>query len=109
MPRRRRGAPSLPRRPALTSSLLGVAGFCPTVRRTHKLASRVNQALDKEVVSLTKSVDPDVRRRAVSYLYTKDTKSTFEIENERPSPQREELSLPPWRAPPSSTFRTRPP
>jgi Fic family protein len=71
-------------------NLLGVVGFSPTIRRTQKLASRVNQALDKEVASLTKSVDSDVLRRAVSYLYTKETKSTFEIENEHPSPQREE-------------------
>ena len=71
-------------------NLLGVSGFAPTVRRTQKLLGRVNQALDKEVTSLTKAVDPAVLRRAVSYLYTKETKSTFEIENEQPSPQREE-------------------
>jgi len=35
-------------------------------------------------------VNPDILRRAVSYLYTKETKSTFEIENEHPSPQRQE-------------------
>jgi Fic family protein len=84
------GAARTSSRHRVRDNLLGVAGFCPCVRRTQKLASRVNQALDREVATLTKSVDPDVLRRAVSYLYTKETKSTFEIENERPSPQREE-------------------
>src|SRR5262249_16506597 len=71
-------------------NLLGVPGFSPTVRRTQKLVSRMNQALDKEVASLTKAVDPDILRRAIGYLYTKETKSTFEIENENRSPQRQE-------------------
>lgn len=84
------GAGKTSGRHRVRDNLLGVTGFSPTVRRTQKLASRVKEALNKEVVSLTKSFDPDVLRRAVSYLYTKETKSTFEIENERPSPQREE-------------------
>ena len=71
-------------------NLLGVPGFSPTVRRTQKLTARMSEALDKQVASLTKAVDPDVLRRAIRYLYTRETKSTFEIENEHPSPQREE-------------------
>ena len=71
-------------------NLLGVPGYSPTVRRTQKLIGRMNQELDEEVASLTKAVDPDILRRAISYLYTKETKSTFEIENEHPSPQRQE-------------------
>ena len=71
-------------------NMLGVPGFSPTVRRSQKLMGRIHQALDKEVATLTKAVDPDILRRAISYLYTKETKSTFEIENERLSPQRQE-------------------
>jgi hypothetical protein len=71
-------------------NLLGVPGFSPTVRRTQKLTSRINEELNKEVVSLTKAVEPHILRRATSYLYTKETKSTFEIENEHPSPRRQE-------------------
>jgi hypothetical protein len=71
-------------------NLLGVPGFSPTVRRTRKLTGRIEQELDKEVASLTQAVAPDILRRAIGYLYTKETKSTFEIENEHPSPQRQE-------------------
>ena len=71
-------------------NLLGVPGFSPTVRRTRKLTGRIDQELNKEVASLTKAVAPDILRRAIGYLYTKETRSTFEIENEHPSPQRQE-------------------
>ena len=71
-------------------NLLGVPGFSPTVRRTRKLTGRIDQELNKKVESLTKAVAPEILRRAISYLYTKETKSTFEIENEHPSPQRQE-------------------
>ena len=84
------GIPKVSSRHRIRDNLLGVPGFSPTVRRTQKLVGRMNQALDKEVASLTKAVDPDILRRAISYLYTKETRSTFEIENEHPSPQRQE-------------------
>ena len=84
------GARKTSSRHRVWDNLLGVPGFSPTVRRTQKLIGRMHQALDKEVASLTKAVDPDILRRAISYLYTKETKSTFEIENEHPSPQRQE-------------------
>jgi hypothetical protein len=74
----------------LYDNLVGIPGFCLTVRRTQKLISRMAMALDKEVASLTKKVDPELLRRAVSYLHTKETRSTFEIEGEVASPKHEE-------------------
>lgn len=71
-------------------NLLGVAGFSPTVRRTQKLIRSMEQELNKEVTAMTKAVDPEILRRAASYLYRRETKSTFELEGEQPSPQREE-------------------
>jgi hypothetical protein len=50
------------------------------------------QALDKEVRSDQNRNRCPLPR--LSYLYTKETKSTFEIENEHPSPQREERFRP---------------
>ena len=47
-------------------------------------------ALDKEVATLTKTVDPELLRRAISYLHTKETRSTFEIEGEVANPKHEE-------------------
>ena len=40
---------------------------------------------------MTKQVDPDLLRRAVRFLYTKETRSSFEIEGETANPKREEL------------------
>jgi hypothetical protein len=47
-------------------------------------------ALNKEVIALTKTVDPELLRRAVSYLHTKETRSTFEIEGETATPKHEQ-------------------
>jgi Fic/DOC family len=71
-------------------NLLGVPGFCPTVRRTQKLLTHMAQSLDKEVSAMMDAVDPDLLRRAVSYLYTKETRSSFEIEGETVNPKREQ-------------------
>lgn len=71
-------------------NLLGVPGYCPTVRRTLRLTRRMEEALGTHIAAMTSAVDPDVLRRAVSYLYAKETRSSFEIEGEKPSPQREE-------------------
>jgi hypothetical protein len=84
------GARKTSTRHRVWDNLLGVPGFSPTVRRTQRLVSGMNQKLDMEVASLTKEVNPNILRRAISYLYTKETKSTFEIENEHPTPQRQE-------------------
>lgn len=70
-------------------NLLGVPGFAPTVRRTARLTRRMQEALDKEAAALTQRVDPALVRRAVSYLYTKETRSSFEIEGEQQHPGRE--------------------
>jgi hypothetical protein len=74
----------------LYDNLLGVPGFCLTVRRTQKLTGRMAMALNKEVIALTKTVDPELLRRAVSYLHTKETRSTFEIEGETATPKHEQ-------------------
>jgi len=71
-------------------NLLGSPGFSPTIRRTPKLVARMEEELDKQAEALTQSVDPNLLRRAVAYLYTKETRSSFEIEREAPNPQREE-------------------
>ena len=74
----------------LYDNLLGVPGFCPTVRRTQKIVSRMNADLAKEVAAITQSVDAELLRRAVRYLQTKETRSTFEIEGETANPKHEE-------------------
>lgn len=66
-------------------NLLGGPGYCPTVRRTARLQAQMRQNLDEEARSLIRHHDPAVLARAVNYLYTKETRSSFAIEGETPS------------------------
>ena len=63
-------------------NLLGTFAFCPTVRRTPKLDALMATPVADEAAHLLKSCDPDLLARAVHYLYTKETRSSFQIERE---------------------------
>ena len=84
------GSPQRSRRHRVTDNLLGTAGFCPTVRRTRRLKDRIQEHFDQDAKSLLESVDPVILTRAVNYLYSKETRSTFEIEGETASASRAE-------------------
>ncbi|MYC68311.1 MAG: Fic family protein [Acidobacteriia bacterium] len=84
------GLPQRSRRHRVTVNLLGTAGFCPTVRRTRRLKDRIQEHFDQDAKSLLASVDPIILTRAVNYLYSKETRSTFEIEGETASASRAE-------------------
>ncbi|MCL8380865.1 Fic family protein [Xanthobacter aminoxidans] len=77
-------------RQRVADNLLGTPAFCPIVRRTSRLAERMALRIDEEARELVASYDPALLARAVSYLYTKETRSSFAIEGESPSPQRAE-------------------
>lgn len=83
-----RGLPS--KRHKVTNNLLGSSTFCPTVRRTARLEAFMSEAIDAEARILVAGCDPEVLARAVNYLYTKETKSSFQIENETATRQRAE-------------------
>ena len=78
------------RRQRINDNLLGEASFCPTIRRTEAL----NQMLETDVRERCRRVvagfTGDLLKRATSYLYTKETKSSFEIEHIQPSATRTE-------------------
>ncbi len=74
----------------VVDNLLGGPGFCPTVRWTKALEAHVATDLHAMVRRLTEAVDPAVLKRAVTYLYTKETRSSFEIEGEVVSLSRSE-------------------
>ena len=80
----------LSRRHRVVDNLLGVPGFSPTVRRTPLLADYAAGSLDAEARAISRQYDESVLTRAVSYLYTKETRSSFEIEGETPSSSRAE-------------------
>ena len=72
------------KRQRLNDNMLGVWGFCPMVRRTQKLNAREESRLADAISQIVKSYSEEAIYRAVNYLYTKETRSSFEIEHERP-------------------------
>lgn len=78
------------RRHRVADNLLGDARFCPTVRRTPALVEAMAWDLDARARDVVRAVDPTLLARAVRYLYTRETRSSFAIEHETPSSSREE-------------------
>ncbi|PTB21993.1 cell filamentation protein Fic [Trinickia symbiotica] len=70
---------------------LGTTDFCPTVLRSSvPLAPSLTDLLDQARRTLAAVTDSSLYERAVSYLYLSETRSSFAIENERPSSDRQE-------------------
>jgi hypothetical protein len=78
------------RRQRVNNNLLGDASFCPTVRRTATISRFITKDLAARCKQLISAYPPELLRRALSYLYTKETKSSFEIENIKPDANRTE-------------------
>lgn len=76
------------RRQRVNNNLLGNRSYCPLVRRTETLKAFAKLDLAKEARSIVQGCDPAILARAVNYLYTKETKSSFAIEGEVPSGDR---------------------
>jgi hypothetical protein len=74
----------------INNNLLGVPGFCPIVRRTKELNDLLSQNIQDKIKDLKESYPQDIFSRAINYLYKKETKSSYEIEKEQPSPDRME-------------------
>ncbi|MEZ4454159.1 MAG: Fic family protein [Nannocystaceae bacterium] len=65
-------------------NLLGDRALCPVVRRSEALAQASARDLRGRAEAITRAVDPTLLARAISYLYTKETRSSFAIEREAP-------------------------
>jgi hypothetical protein len=85
------GRPS--RRHRVHDNLLGRPTFCPVIRRTSTLSDFSARRLDTQARQVVAEVDPALLSRAVSYLYTKETMSSFAIERETPHGHRLERFL----------------
>jgi hypothetical protein len=81
-------APRPARRQRINDNLLGDGRFCPTIRRSETLAKFEKAELPARCRKIVAGFPPELLRRAMSYLYTKETKSTFEIERIEPSSTR---------------------
>lgn len=77
----------LNRRWHVYDNLPGSPGFCPLVRRTEMLSQR-SAYLRTMLSSALAGADARLVERASYYLAVKDTKASFAIEHEAPSPDR---------------------
>jgi hypothetical protein len=78
------------RRQRVNDNLLGDRRFCPTVRRTDVLEGFQHADLSGRCRRVVSAYPPELLKRALSYLYTKETRSSFEIEHVQPTSTRTE-------------------
>lgn len=79
------GNPINYKRYAIKENLLGNKKFCPFIRKTDILYHYENLNLKDKVKNTIDKYDQNIIKRASSYLYYKETKSSNEIEREKPS------------------------
>ena len=76
------------RRTRIINNAVGTKEFCPIVRKTPEIMelSKVNvyETAFAEVQKLGEALSADVIGRSINYLYTKETRSSTEIEREKP-------------------------
>ncbi len=75
---------------ASTTTYWAIARFCPMIRRTDTLRRFEAADLPKRCQQVVSAYSPELLKRALSYLYTKETKSSFEIEHIKPNSTRTE-------------------
>lgn len=78
------------RRQRINDNLPGEARFCPTIRRTEALMAFERADLPERCRKVVSGYPPHLLKRAMSYLYTKETRSSFEIEHIQPDSNRTE-------------------
>lgn len=76
------------KRQRINNNLLGDQRFCPMVRRTDTLRKFEAANLPDRCRKVVSAYSPEVLKRALGYLYTKETKSSFEIEHIKPTSTR---------------------
>ncbi len=72
----------------INNNLLGTALFCPVIRRTNALNQLLSTDIRLRIEHLRAKYSANIFRRATNYLYSKETRSSYEIEKEKPSAER---------------------
>lgn len=88
----------------VNDNLLGSARFCPVVRRIPAIRTLLKADFTSRLKAFKEQVDPALFQRAVDYLYFKETRSSFDIEREIPTPDREQRFVRALREAGNSTF-----
>ena len=78
------GFPERSKRHRINVNLLGRIDFTPMVRRTEKLRAGEEKRLDERCRQVLSEIPPELYQRAIHYLYAKETKSSYDIEREKP-------------------------
>lgn len=72
----------------INDNLLGKAAYCPIIRKTEALRQALDHDFGKLIEAVANQFPVDVFNRAVNFLYSKETRSSYQIEKEEPSPDR---------------------
>ncbi len=78
------------KRHRVNNNLIGDHNFCPIIRKTDKLKKIESNNLRERCEEIIHSYPPELLKRALGYLYSKETKSSFEIEHIKPNASRTE-------------------
>ena len=73
------------RRHRVNDNLPGTVRWCPLIRRSPRLTEFEQRRLNERVEKVLGRYSPQLLQRALSQLYTAETRSSFEIERETPS------------------------
>ena len=72
----------------LADNLLGNIEYAPLLRKTSTLESFIDKKLELQAAKIIEEIDYQLISRALHYLYTKETMSSWEIEREQPDSAR---------------------
>jgi len=78
------------RRQRINDNLPGDYRFCPMVRRTDTLRDFEAADIPRRCQQVVSAYSPELLKRALGYLYTRETKSSFEIEHIKSTSSRTE-------------------
>lgn len=82
------GVPKRSPRQRVNMNLLGTPAFSPMIRRTKALAKGESERLDERSRRVVAEIPPELYERALQYLYSRETKSSYAIERETPDQKR---------------------
>ncbi len=74
----------------INDNLPGTREFSPVIRKTKQLNQVLAPDFKQMVRDLTKTFPPEIFFRAVNFLYKRETRSSYQIESEEPTPDRME-------------------